>query len=594
MRTFLGSTSNTIINCFAAGSTASDYTTAKATCSGVIDARTCESGVTSATDGGGQYYVSARSQCKCDKYMLNYAPVFIIPSAGDSTSNLYQRAIHEYVHAVQMAFGAPMPAWLMEGGAVFMECVMSNRDADGTHGGSDTSFSQCLQFGGGRGGVIKNLRQLYSKSPGNNVQWLTKYGADRQCNNDLGPNGAPPGLIEGAETSWIFYDTGAYAIAFAIVKANQNQASDGGRTLVDFWTGQGMNGFWHEVEPSEINLMTGWPSEVPEGEGWKKALSDFTGYASVAAFYAAFEEFVAPNGVLKSEQELLDFVANGGMSNSEVATLNLVQASYSSFVPRMPPQATPEDCSGGTTKKSTTGGGGSNSPAPSSGGSGTGSTTGGGSNSPAPSSGGSGTVSEESSSCCTSRSGILFWVVLAVAVYLGQDFSFTAVHDWDTVSSSTSEMQHLTRAWTLISTFDAYPTWNTFTTSVTTSQPPVPGQPVQLAVTLGQPFPLSYFYPNETSFSKMTLDFFWKEYSPSKHKMCWGIQNPTFPLLDIFLTSHRCCELRYQPNVGVQVRHTDLNQGLVAPLVQLSYQTTIEKGFAVMTRDMKRELARKL
>ena len=76
--------------------------------------------------------------------------------------------------------------------------------------------------------------------------------------------------------------------------------------------------------------------------------------------------------------------------------------------------------------------------------------------------------------------------------------------------------------------------------------------------------------------------------------MCWGIQNPTFPLLDIFLTSHRCCELRYQPNVGVQVRHTDLNQGLVAPLVQLSYQTTIEKGFAVMTRDMKRELVRKL
>ena len=156
----------------------------------------------------------------------------------------------------------------------------------------------------------------------------------------------------------------------------------------------------------------------------------------------------------------------------------------------MPLQATPEDCGGGTTKRSTTGGG---------------------SNSPAPSTRGSGTVSEESSSCCTSRSGILFWVVLAVAVYLGQDFSFMALHDWDTVSSSTSEMQHLTRAWTLISTFDAYPTWNTFPPSVTTSQPPVPGQPVQLAVTLGQPFPLSYFYPNETSFSKMTLDFFWKQ-----------------------------------------------------------------------------------
>jgi hypothetical protein len=47
-----------------------------------------------------------------------------------------------------------------------------------------------------------------------------------------------------------------------------------------------------------------WPSEVPEGKGWKKALCDFTGYATVEAFYADFEEFVAPNGAVKSVDDL--------------------------------------------------------------------------------------------------------------------------------------------------------------------------------------------------------------------------------------------------------------------------------------------------
>lgn len=201
--------------------------------------------------------------------------------------------------------------------------------------------------------------------------------------------------------------------------------------------------------------------------------------------------------------------------------------------------------------------------------------------------------------CCARTApcpcGVLFWVALSTSVYFGRESSFTASYGWYTIlpaSTNAEETQQLTHAWTLVSTFDAYPAWNTFTTSVTTSQPPVPGQPVQLTVELGQPFPLSHF---SNSTSKMTLDFYWIEYLPSEHKLCWGIRNnptSTFPILDIFLTSHRCCELRYQPGVGVQVRHTDLNQGLVAPLVQFSFQTTIEKGFAAMTQDMIRALAK--
>ena len=49
-------------------------------------------------------------------------------SAADSESNLKMRAVHELTHAYQKAAsGGVMPAWLMEGGAVYMECVMAQR-----------------------------------------------------------------------------------------------------------------------------------------------------------------------------------------------------------------------------------------------------------------------------------------------------------------------------------------------------------------------------------------------------------------------------------------------------------------------------------
>jgi len=353
VRTFLGSVQPTIVASFQGGGVDSDYTDAKEQCGLFTQSytpndagETCAQAVEQAKAGGGQYYLSGQSVCyECgehDKKAYPAAQVYMIPSTTDTSSNLMYRAIHEYTHAVQKSFGMPIPGWMMEGGAVFMECLMSNR-ADGTHGGFSQTFSQCFTTGGGRAGVVKNLKRLYEKDP--SKKWMTLYGADRMCGsaadgNMLPPNGVPPGLIEGRETGWIYYDAGAYLLAFAVVKANEKFADDGGRSFVDLWTAQGKKGFWHSIEPYELDPMTGWPSEVPEGKGWKKALSEFTGYNSVTDFYAAFEKFMVTNGVVKSEADLSAFLNVGSLTNVKVAELNLVKASFTGYQPRLPSEET--------------------------------------------------------------------------------------------------------------------------------------------------------------------------------------------------------------------------------------------------------------
>jgi hypothetical protein len=47
------------------------------------------------------------------------------------------------------------------------------------------------------------------------------------------------------------------------------------------------------IVPFEIDYRDEWPSDVPEGRDWKETLAAFTGDASAAAFYAAFESWVA-------------------------------------------------------------------------------------------------------------------------------------------------------------------------------------------------------------------------------------------------------------------------------------------------------------
>ena len=125
-------------------------------------------------------------------------------------------------------------------------------------------------------------------------------------------------------------------MAFAVIKANEKHALTGGRTFVDMWQGQGAKGFWHAIQSVESNPYRGWPSMVKEGTGWKKALADFTGYDTVAAFYEAFEAHVAPNGVLKTEAELLAFLDTGSLTNAKVNELNVKAPTFVGFKKNLP------------------------------------------------------------------------------------------------------------------------------------------------------------------------------------------------------------------------------------------------------------------
>jgi hypothetical protein len=198
-----------------------------------------------------------------------------------------------------------------------------------------------------------------------------------------------------------------------------------------------------------------------------------------------------------------------------------------------------------------------------------------------------GKIPAEDTKCalCSNLIWSVFISLFAVLFYR-TEFKFVALHDWDTIIE-TKTSNELERAWKLLSDFDNYKKWNTFTTFVGTSnQIPMIHEPVTLHVNLGLPYPFSILSKSK---SNLTLDFVWKDYQPRKHRLCWGIQGNS--IANIFLTSYRCCELRFIENVGVQVKHSDLNEGIFAPLVEFMYVDVIEEGFHQMTHDMQSYLS---
>jgi hypothetical protein len=119
-------------------------------------------------------------------------------------------------------------------------------------------------------------------------------------------------------SSRIWYNAGAVAVMYAIHKANANRP--GGRTSLDFWQSTDCpdRGFWHCIEPYNQGMDGSfYPSSVPEGQGWKKALAIFTGFATAADFYVSFETWAAASSV----SELLAVVE----ANEAVYTMSGVQ-----------------------------------------------------------------------------------------------------------------------------------------------------------------------------------------------------------------------------------------------------------------------------
>ena len=277
--------------------------------------------------GGSFYMTGGPSVCQCGSYVSGSVGLVTSPGASDAADGLYDRAIHEYTHAVQAAMGGPLPDWLMEGGAVLNECILGSTKVSPY---SAVLTSECLKFGGGGGGIIANTIDLYTNGAGSlpgMTKFLTLYGSDRPCGSYIPAYQKTHPFDEQAGGRKPWYDTGAVAVLYAVYKANINHANDGGRTIIDFWTASGSKGFWHAITPYKVNSMTGWPDDVPEGQGWKKAFSDFTGFATVAEFYADFEAAIRPNGAPISEAGILAWYVLGTSLCSRSLSLSLISLS---------------------------------------------------------------------------------------------------------------------------------------------------------------------------------------------------------------------------------------------------------------------------
>jgi hypothetical protein len=238
-------------------------------------------------------------------------------------------------------------------------------------------------------------------------------------------------------------------------------------------------------------------------------------------------------------------------------------------------------------------------------------------------------------------------LVAALAV-VGKSWSFTAAVDWtsilaivpsspglgdaDAEVSARAEVAALERCWRVLTAFERYGEWNSFTVGVAlggggAGSLPSVGDRVALTVALGHPWPLdralALVHPaiaattdngsgvqataaSTTRTTTLDLAFTWTEFDPRARRMCWGMRHrdvgPAFvrAALHRLIHSNRCAELRYSRSPAtegagtavtagsVQVRHTDENVGILAPLVGVLFRGPIELGFAQMTEDLAR------
>lgn len=229
--------------------------------------------------------VFGRTRCSsaCSQSVLEFQAIEIMPPAEDydmiAQAQLHYLpgiVAHEYAHIFQgWATGdGLLPVWLIEGGAVQLQCLMAQAlaaDLGYTRLSSreDVSYSDCFQYGGGRQSVVDQA-----------LIAVRDHGSDALRLHEASQNSITTDL--GA----VFYDLGAVAIAFAIHHANSHFASDGGRTSAHFWTSPS-KGFWHRI--GKVSISSG-DLTTNEGEGWRRALCDFTGFATMSAFYDAFRD----------------------------------------------------------------------------------------------------------------------------------------------------------------------------------------------------------------------------------------------------------------------------------------------------------------
>lgn len=271
--------------------------------------------VGTARGGGGQYFRGAGASTCCNtQTQISNVGLYYLPGASDTAAGIAERAVHEYTHAVQAKYGDMIPSWLMEGGAVHMECLLAHKMP------SQMGYAQCMKTGGGRGGVIPNMRGYFASTYGTN-NGLAK-GEDWCCGDVCGTGDTESTFAAGGVTNYghLYYDSGAVAIAWAINKA--------GKTSREFWTSKTPGvGFWGAIVPhAGYDYATGFPSDCPADEGWKKAFAAFTGHANIAAFYAEFDAWAktaSENDIVAILESDADVAAQAA-STFDVATADFL------------------------------------------------------------------------------------------------------------------------------------------------------------------------------------------------------------------------------------------------------------------------------
>ena len=232
---------------------------------------------------GFQYKGNGGYACACSQKKETAAGLYYAAGPDDTNERLGASAIHEMAHAVQMMKGDQPPVWLVEGGAVHLDCLLNKKLSS-----SSDSYSRMMTSKGGMfsNGIIEGFLAYYASPHG---QSTGLKGGETWCDSET-PCGtadtvatinAGAALIFGMQVNaqLLFYHVGAIATAWAIHNANKTSAT--------LWQSSS-EGFWNAITPWDGYGGNGWPSDCPEDKGWKKAFTSFSGHDDMDAFYSAF------------------------------------------------------------------------------------------------------------------------------------------------------------------------------------------------------------------------------------------------------------------------------------------------------------------
>jgi hypothetical protein len=203
--------------------------------------------------GPGQRLIDAASRGDQEAYLSivvftdpPYAELVFINSHEWGEQDMPLRGIHEYTHVFQHQYPSA-PGWLTEGGAVFFEAWLG-----GQHHWVD--YRRAMQRS------MENAMAAVAKNKGlSDMEYLL----------DL------PQEMEPYHRN-IAYDMGAWAVAFIIASSSEKSISR----------------FRDQFYPSMRD------------EGWKEAVSQFSGSRDLGHFYSRFDEFLQQSS--GQQMELLD------------------------------------------------------------------------------------------------------------------------------------------------------------------------------------------------------------------------------------------------------------------------------------------------